>query len=105
MAKKTSKKNFDQFGISKARFAELIGVSRTSVYRYFHGELKGIELIKKIEIGCEVLCEMDTVWPVLVYIPGSEKHIKEYEKNKKKAEKLDKKFLTAYKKALKKAGL
>ena len=61
--------------------------------------------IKKISIAIDVMDELGLVWPTVRYIPGDEKRIKEYEKNKKKADKLDKKFTKAYEKALKKAGL
>lgn len=93
------------YNITKTRFSRLTGVSYTSLDRYILGTLKSEVAIKKINIAIDVIDELGLVWPTVRYIPKDEKRIKEYEKNKKKAEKFDKKFTKAYEKALKKAGI
>lgn len=93
------------YNITKTRFSRLTGVCDNSLGRYSIGTLKSEAAIKKINIAIDVMDELGLVWPTVRYIPGDEKRIKEYEKNKKKAEKLDKKFVKAYEKALKKAGI
>lgn len=104
MAKKVSlQAQLDRHNLKKARFCRLTGVSVSTLERYSAGLVKSDEIIKKIEVARKVLEELDLVWPDVHYIPSSEKLIKAYEKNKKKAEKLDKKFTKAYEKALKKA--
>lgn len=106
MAKKASlREQLDYYNLKMTRFCRLTGISQSSAGRYSIGTLKGDEIIKKIEIAADILSELNLVWPDVRYIPGNEKRIKEYEKNKKKAEKLDKKFVKAYEKALKKAGI
>lgn len=104
MAKKaTFREQLDCYNLKQARFCRLTGISKTALSRYSIGTLKNEETLRKIKIAADVLSELDLVWPDVRYIPGNEKLIKEYEKNKKKAEKLDKKFTKAYMKALKKA--
>lgn len=90
--------------LSCSHFANLVGVSRDSLEYYICGRNARPETVKKIAAGIVAIKEADLVWPDIHYIPN-QKCIKEYEKNKKKSDRLDKKFTTAYKKALKKAGL
>lgn len=104
MAKSLTTKQLNKANLSMAHFSRLIGVSDKTIGRYFIGKTKGEETLQKINIGAQVLAELDSVWPDIHYTPNA-KCAKEYEKNKKKSDRLDKKFATAYKKALKKAGL
>lgn len=104
MAKSLTSKQLNKANLSMNHFSRLIGVSHNSIGRYFIGTIKSEENIQKINIAAKVLAELDLVWPTVRYIPNA-KQIKEYEKNKKKLDKLDKKFVKAYEKALKKAGL
>ena len=106
MAKKiTLSDQLGFYNITKAHFCRLTGVCDASLGRYLIGTLKSDVAIKKINIAIDVMDELGLVWPTVRYIPKDEKRIKEYEKNKKKSEKLDKKFVKAYEKALKKAGI
>ena len=105
MAKAISTKKLEKANISCKHFEELIGVSRGTVGRYLIGKVRKEELITRVEVGAQVMSELGLVWPNIHYIPSSEKLIKEYQKNKKQSEKLDKKFKTAFVKAMKKAGL
>lgn len=89
--------------LSNQHFATLVGVSVGTLGRYFTGNCTANNF-NRIEIGAQILIETEMVWPDIKYIPNA-KTVKGYEKNKKKSDRLDKKFATAYNRALKKAKL
>lgn len=97
-------KHLNDASLSMKHFATLVGVKDHTVSRYLQGKNLKQESIDKIEVGASVLVETGLVWPNIKHIP-TEAGKATYEKNKKKSDKLDKKFATAYKKAAKKAGL
>lgn len=97
-------KHLNDANLSMKHFAALVGSNDGTVTRYLQGKNVKPESIDKIEIGASVLAETGLVWPDLKHVPTKAGKAT-YEKNKKKADKLDKKFATAYKKAVKKAGL
>lgn len=88
--------------LSDRHYAQLVGVSAASVGKYFTKKNQQLDIIRKIETGAAVLAETQFVWPDIRYVP-TVKIKKQYAKNKKASERLDKKFTTAFKKAMKKA--
>lgn len=100
--KKLKANTIQNYNLSFSHFSKLIGVDSATVNRYFIGKCNNFDVIRKIEIGGIVLEELGLEWPSIKYIP-SEAGRKQYAKNKKVSDRLDKKFATAYKRALKKA--
>ena len=95
-------KTLKNANLSDRHYAQLVGVSAASIQKYFAKKNQKLEIVRKIELGAAVLAETQFVWPDIRYVPTA-KIAKQYAKNKKASDRLDKKFATAYKKALKKA--
>lgn len=101
---KLAVKIIEDANLSKSHFCRLVGVHHRILMRYLNYENLDEETNHKIATGLLTLKDSEIVWPDIHYIPNKGME-KQYKKNKKESERLDKKFATAYKKALKKAGL
>lgn len=105
MKNSSAVKIIKEANLSMNHFSKLIGVGGGTVSRYLtHGNIKP-ETIRKIAAGLVAIKETNLVWPDIHYVPNNTKIEKQYTKNKKKSAAVDKKFATAYKKALKKVNV
>lgn len=97
---KSNSKFFKEHNISRSHFAKLIGISHTTLSRFEKGFFVNPDTKKKIMTGFDIMNELNLVYPDIRYI-NNEKYEKIYNKNKKKSNSYDKKFATAFKKAMK----
>ena len=97
---KLTKSLLKKSNITKTHFANVVGLAPMTVTRYLNKENICDKTRIIIETGAKILKEEEFVWPNINYMftPSGKAS---YKKNKKKSDSLDKKFTTAFNKAMK----